>query len=141
MKIVLINGSPKVKKSASSVLLEDLKIQLCEKAQIVEAAFHTSTVSEETLEELRNADAWVFAYPLYVDGIPAHLLSCLVQLEEAHLKDRQIHIYGIVNCGFYEGTLSERYLYAASSAIIYTGLARIFLMANLVKFRPFLVVI
>ena len=107
MKIVLINGSPKVKKSASSVLLEDLKIQLCEKAQIVEAAFHTSTVSEETLEELRNADAWVFAYPLYVDGIPAHLLSCLVQLEEAHLKDRKIHIYGIVNCGFYEGIQAE----------------------------------
>lgn len=104
MKIALINGSPKAKDSASGVLLEDLKGYLGEKAETVQLGFHSSGVSEEVIEELSAADAWVFAYPLYVDGIPGHLLSCLIQLEEAGLQNRQIHIYGIVNCGFYEGT-------------------------------------
>lgn len=49
----------------------------------------------------------MFAYPLYVDGIPGHLLSCLIQLEEAYLQKPEKHIYGIVNCGFYEGVQAE----------------------------------
>lgn len=69
--------------------------------------FHTSTVSNEVIEELVKADVWVLAYPLYVDGIPGHLLSCLIQLEEAGLQNPSIHIYGIVNCGFYEGIQTE----------------------------------
>ena len=104
MKIALINGSPKVKDSASGVLLKDVKGYLGEKAETVQLGFHSSAVSEEVIEELSAADAWVFSYPLYVDGIPGHLLSCLIQLEEAGWQNRRISIYGIVNCGFYEGT-------------------------------------
>lgn len=52
--------------------------------------------------------AVVLAFPLYVDGIPAHLLSCLVQMEEAQIEKRQpASVYGIVNCGFYEGIQAE----------------------------------
>ena len=59
------------------------------------------------LEALDKMDVWVLAFPLYVDGIPAHLLSCLIQLQEANLQNQNIHIYGIVNCGFYEGIQAE----------------------------------
>ncbi len=103
MRIALIDGSPKANNSASSVLLKDVKGYLGEEAEVVHFGFHSSAVSKEVIEELSGTDAWVFAYPLYVDGIPGHLLSCLIQLEEARLQNRQIHIYGIVNCGFYEG--------------------------------------
>ncbi len=107
MRIALINGSPKVNHSASGMLLEDLKCCFSEKAEIVEAGLHNAAVSEEIIKELNNADAWVFAYPLYVDGIPAHLLSCLIQLEKGSLQNCEKHIYGIVNCGFYEGIQTE----------------------------------
>lgn len=107
MRIALIDGSPKVTNSASSVLLEDLKVYFREDAEIVNLGFHSTGISKEVIEELSSADAWVFAYPLYLDGIPGHLLSCLIQLEEARLQSRQIHIYGIVNCGFYEGIQAE----------------------------------
>lgn len=107
MKIAFINGSPKVKNGASGTLLEDLKVYLSEKAEIVEFGFHTKAVSQDELEELNKADVWVFSFPLYVDGIPGHLLSCLIQLEEARLKNCNLHIYGIVNCGFYEGVQAE----------------------------------
>ncbi len=103
MRIALINGSPKANSSSSSMLLADLKGYLGEHAEAVNLGFHSAAISEKAIEELSGADAWVFAYPLYVDGIPGHLLSCLIQLEEACLPNRQIHIYGIVNCGFYEG--------------------------------------
>ena len=107
MRIALINGSPKIQNSASGTLLEDLKKYISERAEIVELRLSKKTISEEQLEELNNADAWVFSYPLYVDGIPSHLLSYLIQLEEVHLQNKNIHIYGIVNCGFYEGNQAE----------------------------------
>lgn len=76
MKIALINGSPKVKSSASGILLEDLKVYLGE-TEVMEFGFHTGAVTGEEVEALNQADALVFSFPLYVDGIPGHLLSCL----------------------------------------------------------------
>lgn len=103
MRIAFINGSPKVKNSASGALLEDLKSYFSETNDILDFGFHTTDVSEKVKAELMTADAWVFAFPLYVDGIPGHLLSCLAQLGEENAHDSKRQVYGIVNCGFYEG--------------------------------------
>ena len=78
-----------------------------ENAEIVDFGFHSPTISKEVVEELEKTEAWVFLCPLYVDSIPGHLLSCLIQLEEAHIHNPELHIYGIVNCGFYEGIQAE----------------------------------
>ena len=45
------------------------------------------------------------AFPLYVDGVPSHLLRCLLKLEESFnkIKEKDIKVYALVNCGFYEG--------------------------------------
>lgn len=107
MRVALINGSPKVRDSASGILLEDLKEYLGKKAETAELGFHTAALSAETMEELAATDALVIACPLYVDSIPGHLLSCLVQIEEARLQNPEISVYGIVNCGFYEGIQAE----------------------------------
>lgn len=107
MRIALINGSPKVKNSASGTLLEDIKGCLGKNVEVVDFEFHSPTISKEIINELTQMDIWVFFYPLYVDGIPGHLLSCLVQLEEACIQHSDIHIYGVVNCGFYEGIQAE----------------------------------
>ncbi len=106
MKTALINGSPKVKSSNSGILLEDLKAYLVE-TEAVEFGLHTGTAAKEKAEALNQADALVFSFPLYVDGIPGHLLSCLADLEEASSKSKGIRVYGIVNCGFYEGIQAE----------------------------------
>lgn len=107
MRIALINGSPKANNSASGALLEDLKCYFPKENEIIEFGFHTSTISDKVIEELNTAEAWIFAFPLYVDGIPGHLLSCLAKLEEARIQNPEICIYGIVNCGFYEGNQAE----------------------------------
>ena len=132
MKIALLNGSPKLKNSSSGILLTDLKRCLSEladtdhsatsetynvKPEISEIALRHPSVSEEIAANLQTADAWVISCPLYVDGIPGHLLSCLVSLEKYNREkynqesetsqQRKIHVYGIVNCGFYEGIQAE----------------------------------
>lgn len=107
MKIVLINGSPKIKGSASGVLLADLKRCLAGEGEITEISLHTGTVSAEARQAMENAGAWIFAFPLYVDGVPGHLLSCLMELERALRPVEEAKVYGIVNCGFFEGIQAE----------------------------------
>ena len=113
MKIVLINGSPKARDSASGSLLADLKKlgRDFETHEIAELALHTAVFPENMAEILTNAEAIVFACPLYVDGIPGHLLSCLTELERQAQtflwQEQKPLIYGIVNCGFYEGIQAQ----------------------------------
>lgn len=131
MKIALINGSPKANNSTSKILLADLKRILtehtpdspAEKAEIAETNLHNTVVSTEALKMLHDSDTWIFACPLYVDGIPAHLLSCLIQLEACDWTDCPIRIYGIVNCGFYEGIQAEFALSILQNWSVKTGLA------------------
>lgn len=106
MKIALINGSPKVKDSNSGYILSDLKGFLEGKCTMIsEYYFRKPELSEEEMEQLRECDAIVLAFPLYVDGVPSHLLSCLCQLEKFFIgvKKKEIRVYSLVNCGFYEG--------------------------------------
>lgn len=109
MKIALIDASPKAKGSTSGILLEDLRHCLSgrEGMETVNAALHSPQMQEETWKKLECADVWIFACPLYVDCLPGHLLSCLGQMEEKYRGGKEIPVYGIVNCGFYEGIQAE----------------------------------
>ncbi|MGB4589014.1 MAG: hypothetical protein WBI17_07250 [Clostridiaceae bacterium] len=105
MKIALINGSPKMKKSASEYILTSLKSLLPDELEFSEFKFNFTSLSNADLIEITDSDLMIFAFPLYVDGIPSHLLRCLHQLE-TYLntnKVKKIRVYAIVNCGFYEG--------------------------------------
>lgn len=64
MKIAMINGSPKKRKSASGELLRELKT--CFTADVVckEFTFNATKLNAETIEELNGFDAMVFAFPL-----------------------------------------------------------------------------
>ncbi len=101
LRIALINGSPKTKNGASGCLLEDLKVLLKDN-EISEYRLRTPQL--EKAEEVISHDVLVFSFPLYVDGIPSHLLYCLEELRE-QLKEHKadIQVYAICNAGFYEG--------------------------------------
>ena len=103
MKIAMINGSPKSKDSTSGYLLAELKGCVAGNAVIREFCMNKPQIDDETRLELNSCDALVFAYPLYVDGIPSQLLSCLCQIEKMGMENRDIMVFGIVNSGFYEG--------------------------------------
>lgn len=126
MRIALINGSPKTNKSSSGILLTDLKKCILDhvsvKTELKEICLRESTVSTKVLEEMKDAEVWVIACPLYVDGIPAHFLSCLIQLQECGWQNHKTYVYGIVNCGFYEGIQAEYALDIMRNWCIKTGL-------------------
>ncbi len=102
LRVALINGSPKFKDSASDCLLEELKEYLKD-TEVKKLELHTPVLAATEQTLLLDSDALVFSFPLYVDGIPSHLLHCLTGLEQL-LRDnkRNIRVYAIVNCGFYE---------------------------------------
>ncbi|MGL5347884.1 MAG: hypothetical protein ACRDA3_11080 [Peptostreptococcaceae bacterium] len=105
MLIGLINGSPKTKNSNSEYLLSELKTLIPNTNEIIE--FDAKRLlSFDDYDKMLDCDAIVFAFPIYVDGIPSHLLNTLVELEEhSKLKNTSnTMVYTIANCGFYEGS-------------------------------------
>lgn len=79
MRTTFINGSPKTKNSASAYLLQELKSLLEQDGIIVtDYNFNKPSLSKEEMAQLKDYDIFVFSFPLYVDGIPSHLLNCLI---------------------------------------------------------------
>ena len=79
MKTVFIDCSPKRKFSASgfvasmtSVFVPGIKKKM---------KLRTKADHEAILTELTDADAVVFSMPLYVDGVPSHILPFLKEME------------------------------------------------------------
>ena len=122
MKGILINGSPKRNGSASGVLLDDLRSLLApdtETAAMAVTVAHPAASpaytgmhrepSPEEQKKLGDLSFLVLSFPLYVDGIPSHLLSFLTELERWQNQsrllegDKPLAVYAAVNCGFYEG--------------------------------------
>lgn len=121
MKIALINGSPKMKNSTSRMLLDDIKSYISQQAEMININMHKPILSDKILKQIESVDIFVFSFPLYVDGIPGHLLSCLSQLEEVYKNNHEVYVYGIVNCGFYEGQQAKNALDILQNWCIKTG--------------------
>lgn len=106
--VALITASPKKKYSTSGKMLEELKSLLPMEKQVAELYLTQASLDEDSLQMLVDAETLVFSFPLYVDGIPSHLLRFLREVE-ARCKDRSLHksVYTLINCGFYEGEQTE----------------------------------
>ena len=104
MKIGLICGSPKPKRSGSRAALNELRRNLSPSAEVVEVSFSGSNPEDKHLLGLCACQTLVVACPVYVDGLPGHLLSCLEVLEHTlSIAPARVQMaYGVVNCGFYE---------------------------------------
>ena len=106
MKTVFINCSPSKRFSASSyfIFLERLFVS----GEKVTETLRNKSDHERILQQLENADAVVFALPLYVDGVPSHVLRFLEVLEQfCREKDMHFGVYCIANNGFIEGRQNE----------------------------------
>jgi len=106
MKTIFINGSPKKKFSASDYFIGVQKFFVTGKK--VKAVLRNRGDYEKILGLLEDGDKVVFALPLYVDGVPSHVLAFLKEMEKFCL-DKQLHlnIYVITNNGYIEGVQSK----------------------------------
>ncbi len=106
MKTVLIDCSPKKRMSASGFIASLTGVFLRgkrEKEKLRVPADHA-----RILEKVKDADNAVFSMPLYVDGIPSHVLPFLKEAEE-YCRENGLHpnVYVIANNGFIEGRQNE----------------------------------
>ena len=105
MKIAMINGSPKLGKSNSILMLQLLQSLIKPDHEIFRYDISKKPLSHEQYIELCHIDTLVLAFPLYIDAVPSHLMRMMVSLEEyiKTKRDNEINVYAIVNNGFYEG--------------------------------------
>ena len=106
MKIGIINGSPRGKKSNSEILINYL-YSLLEGHKINKYYSFFNKIDSEIKSEIHNADVLIFVFPLYVDSIPSHLLDTIVKFEEEKIINSKTKIYCIVNNGFFEGKQNQ----------------------------------
>lgn len=106
MKTVFINCSPKKRFCASAYFLSLQRLFVGGKK--VSERLRTPADHARVLEQLNDAQAVVFCLPLYVDGVPAHVLSFMEKMEE-HCKENGLSpsVYCIANNGFIEGRQNE----------------------------------
>ena len=106
MKTVYINCSPKKRFCASSYFL--FLQRLFVGGEKVTEKLRTPADYARILDQLRDAQTVVFCVPLYVDGIPSHVLR-FMEAMEAFCKENEIHlqVYCIANNGFIEGKQNE----------------------------------
>lgn len=97
MRISIINGSPKLGESTSALLIAYLTGFLSGNYTV-----YKPNNSEPQISEIVGSDAVVFVFPLYVDGIPSHMLRFLGELEKRGFSESTV-IYCVINNGFFEG--------------------------------------
>ena len=106
MKIGIINGSPRGKKSNSEILIKYL-CSLLKEHQINKYYLFSSKIHSEIKSEIHNADVLIFSFPLYIDSIPSSLLDILLKFEEEKIVNSKTKIYCIANNGFFEGKQNQ----------------------------------
>ncbi len=107
MKIIALIGSPKAQHSASEHLL-GLLVDKLEYPVTCTIRLRHEPLTETAMTALLSADVLLLSFPLYVDGIPGHLLRHLESLEKRFIEHRRsIRVYGLSNAGYYEGIHNE----------------------------------
>ena len=121
MKTVFINGSPKKKFSASAYFLSVQKLFV--KGEKVKEVLRNKKDHNRILDTLNDGDAVVFCLPLYVDGVPSHVLAFLKDMEIfCREKQLKLNVYVIANNGFIEGIQSEALLQVFRNFCVRSGL-------------------
>jgi len=110
MKIMIINGSPKKKGGASAFFAKMLRFMLLPH-KVTTINLGISKDYREIFDNFQNADAVVITVPLYVDGIPSHLIHFLKDAE-LYCKNNncKFMLYVISNAGFVGGDHNQAHL-------------------------------
>ncbi|MBR6186426.1 MAG: hypothetical protein IKQ41_09220 [Clostridia bacterium] len=122
MKTVFINCSPKKRFCASAYFL--FLQRLFTGGKKVSEKLRTPADHARILDQIRDAQAVVFGVPLYVDGIPSHVLRFLMEME-AFCRQNGLHprIYCVANNGFIEGKQNEPLMQSFEHFCTRAGLA------------------
>ena len=120
-KTVLINCSPKQKLSVSGFLMKCAGILIRGKKEYLQ--LRTPADRQLILQALKTAGKVVFVIPLYVDGVPSHVLPFMREME-AFCRENglRLKVYVIANNGFIEGKQNEPLMQVMENFCVRSGL-------------------
>lgn len=122
MKTVWIDCSPKKKLSASGFIARFTALFTSGEKKLEK--LRTRGDYDRVLEAIRGTDNIVFAMPLYVDGVPSHVLPFLKQVETYCRENRlNARVYVIANNGFIEGKQNEPLMQVMENFCLRSGLS------------------
>ena len=120
-KTVLINCSPKRKLSVSGFLMKCAGVLIRGKKEYLH--LRTPADHEVILRALQDAGKVVFVVPLYVDGIPSHMLPFMRKMEAfCRENSLRLKVYVIANNGFIEGKQNEPLMQVMENFCVRSGL-------------------
>lgn len=120
-KTVLINCSPKRKLSVSGFLMKCAGVLIRGKKEYLH--LRTPADHEAILRALQDAGKVVFVVPLYVDGIPSHMLPFMRKMEAfCRENSLRLKVYVIANNGFIEGKQNEPLMQVMENFCVRSGL-------------------
>ena len=102
-RIVMLNGSPKKKGSASEQYLNMIYENLDNNYYIEE--YDMNKLTNSIKKSILNADMLIIATPLYIDCLPSHVIKFLMELGDNDISGKEA--YFLVNCGFLEGVHTD----------------------------------
>lgn len=103
MKITIVCGSPKKRFSTSMYFSMILKFFLIGN-QVNIIQLKSVREYNKLISTLQETEVLVFAFPVYVDAIPSTMLEYLHKLQlDISKNSYHMKVYGLTNCGFYEG--------------------------------------
>ena len=120
-KTVLINCSTKRKMSVSGFLMKCAGILVRGKKEYLH--LRTPADHDAILQALKDAGKVVFVVPLYVDGVPSHMLPFMRKMEDfCRENSLRLKVYVIANNGFIEGKQNEPLMQVAENFCVRSGL-------------------
>lgn len=110
MNILIVNGSPKKKGSASAYFGKVLKCLLTG-CTINTFSLKQKSSYSKIVEQMAWCDVMIITAPLYYDGLPAHVLPFLREAEGfCEVHPCQCKVYALSNGGFIEGIQNKLHL-------------------------------
>lgn len=120
-KTVLINCSPKRKLSVSGFLMRCAGVLIRGKKEYLH--LRTPADHQPILQALKDAGKVVFVTPLYVDGVPSHMLPFMREMEDfCKGNGLRLKVYVIANNGFIEGKQNEPLMQVMENFCVRSGL-------------------
>ena len=106
MKTVFINCSSKKRFCASQYFL--FLQRMFTSGKKISEKLRNQADHARILDQLKDAQTVVFCLPLYVDGVPSHVLRFMEEMETlCRQNDIHFNVYCIANNGFIEGRQNE----------------------------------
>ena len=120
-KTVLINCSPKRKLSVSGFLMKCAGVLIRGEKEYMQ--LRTPADRDVILQSLKTAGKAVFVIPLYVDGVPSHMLPFMREMEDfCRENGLRLKVYVIANNGFIEGKQNETLMQIMENFCVRSGL-------------------